>query len=415
MLMKKIVLAALAALLLSCGLEEVSRRPGYGAGNIWVRPGAGSGNDVGNEPGNGNPGKEDEGKTVTYITAVDYPEGYDWRLDREKGTVKCSLLVYADDRIVMKVPVGDSHEVSSDPDMHRMTGGHLYTDFSTDSETVIKKDGEEVVRYQGREMICDIVDHGNNIYTLGHDRDGDGFTYRRNGEILLERIEGRSFGRLYVDGNTLSFAFAEAVTSAGDTLERYYIFSGGKVVQTAVRDDIRRVWDIVLDKGESSYLASVVGIGAPVLFTSGRMQALSLPQSAKALAGRIVGEGESLFVEGLVLDGGVMTGGVWNGEGEALVYEAGMTVNAVCSGGEGLHCVLSDTADPTKGVIYRGGERFPVPEGYMVMGNSPAALVKGILNVGLSPLNGSQPLVWKDGETTPLKINGFISSIMISM
>ena len=126
------------AVVVSCGIEDLDVRPDTGREDIWFGPGVNAG---------------DSGREVCYVTAFDYPEDYDWRTDKEKGSVKCSLVVFADGVPMMKVPVGDRYEVSSDPDMHRMLGGHIYTDYSTDSETVIKRDGKTLIRYPGREMI----------------------------------------------------------------------------------------------------------------------------------------------------------------------------------------------------------------------------------------------------------------------
>ena len=134
--MKGFLFAAVMIAVMSCGLTEVGepvRRPG---GEVWTGPGVNVGND-------------DPDRTICYVTLMSYPDGYDWRADREKGSVKCSLIVLANGLPMMKVPVGDEYETSSDPDMHRMIDGHLYTDYSTDSETVIKKDGRQLFRYSG--------------------------------------------------------------------------------------------------------------------------------------------------------------------------------------------------------------------------------------------------------------------------
>ncbi len=404
MLMKKIVLAAVAALSVSCGIEEISRRPLVDDGKIWTRPGAAA--------ESGDAGKEEEVRTVTYITALDYPEGYDWRIDRDKGTVKCSLVVYKDDLPVLKVPVGDEYEVSSDPDMHRMVKGRLYTDFSTDSETVIKRDGESIIRYSGREMIYDILEHKGDVYTLGQSRSGKGFTYRKNGSIILERSEGRSFGRLHQDGDTISFAFIEPVESITGPLDRYYMSNNGKVVEAVAREDVSKVWDIVIEKGEPCYLASVDGISFPLLYLSGKMYSLNMPLSSALLAGRIfTGEG-MVLVEGLVSRGEkLMAGGFWSMDGESLVFADGMTISSLCMDGRGVCCILNGPSGLSGGLIYRCGETYPMPQGYYVFGSSPAAVVNGILHVGLSSITCAPPAIWKDGETTPLKINGFISSI----
>lgn len=397
--MKRILFATAVLAVVSCGLEEVSRRPQSGAGDTWLGPGM-------------NSGSADSDKTVTYVTAVEYPEGYDWRVDMEKGSVKCSLVVYADGLPMMKVPVGDMYETSSDPDMHRMESGHLYTDYSTDSETVIKKDGREVIRYPGREMICGLLVEGDDVHTLGHPRQGEGFTYRINGEAVVRRDAGRSFSRLYRDGTSICFAFSEPVASVRDTISRYYHVADGNISQAAVREDVRKVWDVMSLDGEISYLASVVGISAPVLFRSGRMCALDMPDGSAMLTCRMVSDGEEICVEGLYMrPRKPVTSGLWDSSGKACLFEDGMTVSSICMNGNGVCCVLNGASARLKGVIYRCGEISYMPVGYASVGSSPAMVVDGIFHVGLSSLSGGKPVIWKDGNISQLDMNGYISTI----
>ncbi len=397
--MKNIVLAAAAFAVVSCGLEEVGGRPVEGTGEVWIKPGTPAVPD-------------DSDKRVIYVTAMDYPNGYDWRVDKEKGSVKCSLVVFADGVPVMKVPVGDAYEVSSDPDMHRMAQGHLYTDYSTDTETVIRKDGKEIIRYSGREMICGLAVKDEDVYTLGQPRQGDGFTYRKNGEILIERKRGRSFGSLYHDGECMCFAFMEPIGTAGEDLERYYHVRDGEISQTAVREDVKKVWDIVSHDGNIIYLATVVGVSSPVLFRSGGMQALEMPGSAKMLTCRIVSEKDAVYVEGLCSrENKPLTSGLWDEGGKAHLFADGMTVSSICMAGDGVCCIMNGTSSYMRGTIYRCGETFSMPLNYSSIGSSPAIVIDGILHVGLSSLIGAQPLIWKDARTTPLKINGYISTI----
>ncbi len=397
--MRKMFLLCFALIVVSCGLEEVSRRPGGNDTGVWIRPGSDAPAD-------------DSEKPAAFITAVDYPDGYDWRADREKGTVKCSLVVYADGVPMMKVPVGDTYEVSSDPDMHRMVNGHLYTDYSTDSETVIKRDGKEIIRYPGREMICDIVEYEGVVHLLGHDRSGEGFTYRKDGEIILERTGGRSFGRfLQAPDSCICFAFSESV-AADKAIERYYVFADGEVTQTAVREDVKKVWDITSYNGGICYLASVVGISSPVLFCSGEMKALKMPSLSDMLTSRIMPVGDRVFVEGLCRrEGKFLTSCLWNDAGQVYMFADGMMVSSLCVSGDGICCVLNGFSPSGVGAVYRCGETFPMPPDYISMGAATSTVINGILHAGLSSLAGGAPLIWKDGETIPLKINGFISSI----
>lgn len=380
---------------LSCGVEEVGRRPEGNREDVWTGPGmnAGSGS-----------------KEVCYITCFDYPCGYDWRTDPQKGSVKCSLVVFADGLPMMKIPVGDAYEVSSDPDMHRMIEGHLYTDYCTDSETVIKKDGKTVLHYPGREMICGMIVDSDTVYTLAHPRQGDGFTYRKNGKIILERSSGRTFGRLYCDGGSICFAFTEPVLSAGEEIERYYHCMDGHITQTALRDDVRKVWDIMSYKGEVCYIASLTGVEKPVLFYDGIMNALVMPEDSEPLSFRMMAAEKPIFWEGLFITSDhTIASALWLRPGYCVSFEEGMVANSCFVAGDGICCAFNPAA--LGGVIYRAGEEFIMPAGYATMGARCGAMANGIFYLGLSSQEGGCPKIWKDGKLEPLDICGYIASV----
>ncbi len=402
----------------SCGVEEVSRRPVAGTGDVWVRPGL-----------NVDSAGTVVGDVAEYVAAVEYFDRYDWRSDPGKGEVKCSLVVYGDGVPMMKIPVGDKYEVSSDPDSHRMVGGHIYTDYSSDSETVIKKDGKVVLRYPGRELVCGLVEYGDDIYTLGENRDGEGFAYRRNGEIVLAREKGSSFGRIFRQNDSICFAYRERIAVAGqgagvaacgleiddEGMERYYFVVNGAVSQVAVREDIKKVWDIVPHRGGISYVASLVGIPLPVLVASGGMRALNMTPDCKLLTCRLVSGKSALYAEGLVArDGYDVTGAFWYEDGRSHFFPLGMTVSSHCLDGDGFCCVLNPAPPYNKGVIFKSGESLPMPDGYSSIGSGTSVVVDGILRAGLSSLSGGYPVIWRDGLVDTLKINGFISVVATS-
>ncbi len=399
MLMKRLVLLMAALAVFSCGVEEVSRRPWRGEGEVWVRPGV-------------NADSVALGGGVGYVTAVEYPDDYDWRADPQRGEVRCSLVVYADGVPMMKMPVGDKYEVSSDPDSHRMADGHLFTDYSSENETVIKKDGKVVLRYAGREVLRGMVEYGGDIYTLGDNRDGEGFAYRKNGKILFQRARGNSFGRLFRQNDSISFAFRESIRSVDGDFERYYYVLNREVTQVAVREDVKKVWDVVPYGDGICYLASLVGVKPPVLIMPDRMVALSMPAGSRMLDCGIEYAGSALFVEGLIDREGVeVTGAFWYEDGRSNVFADGMTVSSLCLDGDGINCVLNPALPYNKGGIYRSGELFIMPEGYSSVSSGTCAMVNGILHAGLSSLSGDDPLIWKDGRTETLKINGFITCV----
>lgn len=397
--MKRLLFAVVLLAVASCGLKEVGepvRRPSEG---VWTGPGA-------------NVGKEDPDKTVCYITLIDYPGGYDWRADREKGSVKCSLVVLANGLPMMKVPVGDEYETSSDPDMHRMIGGHLYTDYSTDSETVIKKDGKMLFRYPGRELICGMLVDSSGVYTLGHPRDGDGFTYRRNGEILLERSAGRSFERLYRDRADICFSFSEPVASSAEEIERYYHVRNGEITQVALREDVKKVWDITSDEGIVYYVADIVGVDDPVVFAGAGMTVLDMPESASMAGCRILADSEVVCVEGIsVSQGRPLNAFLWTNSNGYYAFKTGLTMSSAnCSGGS-VFCVLNSPSLTICGQIYLNGDIVSAPFNYTSMSSRTAVMADGILYVGLSSKPGARPQIWKDGVLEKLDYNGYICSV----
>ena len=397
--MKRLLYAAVLLMTVSCGLTEVGepvRRPG---GGVWTGPGA-------------NVGKDDPDKTVCYVTLMSYADGYDWRPDWEKGSVRCSLVVLADGIPMMKVPVGDEYETSSDPDMHRIIGGHLYTDFSTSSETVVKKDGRLLFRYPGRELICGMIVDRSDVYTLGHPRDGGGFTFRRNGEILLQRTAGRSFARLYRDKGDICFAFSEPVVSASDTIERYYHVRNGNVSQEALREDVKRVWDILAIDGTVVYVADVVGVAHPVVCSGLSMHVLSMPQASWMASCRLMASAGNIYVEGIVAKAGKpLTAGIWTDYDSFHAFPSGMSMVSVCVSGGSVCCVLNSSTSWQNGQIWQNGRTAAMPMNYASMGSRTTVMADGILTVGLSSRTGGKPQLWKDGLVQTLDYNGYICSV----
>lgn len=397
--MKRFLCAAVMIIAVSCGLTEVGepvRRPG---GEVWTGPGV-------------NVGKDDPDRTVCYVTLMSYPDGYDWRADRQKGSVKCSLVVLANGLPMMKVPVGDEHEISSDPDMHRVIDGHLYTDYSTDSDTVIKKDGRLLFRYLGKEHIFGMLVDSSGVYTLGHSRDGAGFTYRRNGEILLERAEGRSFGRLYRDGDDICFAFSEQVASSAEEIERYYHVRNGEVSQVALREDVKKVWCVTSDDGVIYYVADIVGVDDPVVFAGSSMTVLDMPESASMAGCRILADSGVVCVEGVsVAQGRPLSAFVWTDAMEYYAFKTGLTMSSInCSGGS-VFCVLNSPSSSICGQVYLNGTIVSTPFNYISMSSRTAVMADGILHVGLSSKSGAKPQIWKDGKLEKLDYNGYICSV----
>lgn len=390
----------LSAIVASCGLSEVGGAGHKGSGSvIW-------GDSPGNSSGGGN-----SIVPVCYMTAADYAKGYDWRADEARETVKCSLVVYVDGIPAMKVPVGETHEICSDPDMHRVIDGHLYTDYASSGQTVIKKNGVFLFSYPGEERLCNMLSRGEDIYTLGESRTGTGFSFRKNGESIVSRENGSLIGSLKSSGDSLNFTFCEEIRNAGGSIMRYYSVYGSKVSQIALRDDIVCVWDAMQSQDEVIYLASLTGISQPVIVAGDNLTALNMPKEADMISCSMFHAGEKSGVEGLYkTSDGARYSAIWL-NGKCVETFKGLTISALCTDEGGVFCVLNPPSTSSSGVIYRAGEMYEIPQGYACIGSQSLAVVGGIMYVGLSSQIGENPLLWKDGQMVSLNVNGYISSV----
>lgn len=147
------------------------------------------------EPGPA-PGPVFQLDTTVYYCAVRFPDGYDWQRDTAYGSVPFELLLYRDFEPILTLPSGPDACFVPDPDRHHLAGGHLYTERMADGQTRIGRDGVELFRFPGREYLVGLLEDGEDLYTLSRPAKGDGFTFRRNGDVLLRQPSGTPFGSL---------------------------------------------------------------------------------------------------------------------------------------------------------------------------------------------------------------------------
>ena len=397
---RNVLIAVVLLMVASCGLREIGKPVYDPYDNAWKGPGADMLPDSGGSK-----------KSVWYVTGFDYPEGYDWMSDPEAGSVKCSLVVYANTAPMLKVPVGKEYQISADPDMHRMICGELYTDYSTDSLTVIKRNGKHLFSYPGREMIVSMHVDSTGLYTLGQARSGTGLSFRRDGELVYSNFKGCVIGKLSASGR--AFAFAEKILGLGTEAERYYVYDDGDVSQIGLRDDVSKILDVAVVRGEVHYLALLTGVKFPVHVAPDQTNMLDFPYGARSWSCRFLCCEDDVIIEGMYENQvGQMASRIWRNDVVDTSYPLGMTMWIPYVDGDGVSGVLVHQLTGQQ-KICRLGEIYDMPEGYTVMGAAPLAMVDGILHVGLTPVDGGSPAVWQDGEMRELNFNGYIASVSV--
>lgn len=128
--------------------------------------------------------REPEAIKSILVSGVDYPQGYDWVRDGEYRTTSAWIVMFEGSQEVLRFPAGKGSIWSPDPDGHRIWDGHLYTFAIDGNQTVIGRDGAEILRYDGAESIRGFAVDGGHIITLGQ-AEGGGFSRRLDGKAVF--------------------------------------------------------------------------------------------------------------------------------------------------------------------------------------------------------------------------------------
>lgn len=213
------------------------------SGEQWLSPGRTRGECHSRKPAE-TTGRTESGKndTTILLSGVRFAMDYDWRQDSNYGAEDFEVLLYRDFEPVIEIP-SSSGLVSPDPDTHHIIGGQLYTEFATADKTRLARDGKMLLGFDGRELFKGILPDGDDIYTLSESRDGNGFSLRRNGEVLFSRERGsvfgdlsdpsyRPYGALYKDDGAICFCYRDG----GGKDEAYYFVRDGKATDSGLEE-----------------------------------------------------------------------------------------------------------------------------------------------------------------------------------
>lgn len=376
-----------------------------GVSHFPGKPGSGGGGDI-TDAGPG------EVPASVYVTGLEYPEGYDWRRDPGYGSVECTLFMMKDGKRVLELPVGYAYDRASEPDMHRCIDGHLYTDYSTDGATVVQKDGHELFRYDGREMVPAFHVSGNDVHTLGVPRDGaSGFTYRCNGKVVLSRSKGYPVSGFHTDAGHLYFTFMEPVSSPDGTVNRYCLSEDGTVTVIGSPGDGDVAAARMID-GRLYYIMIPGGGRSVVIYAGEDTYYLDMPYEDMDECS-IMYDGADVFVYGLCRSGSIRSCCLW--KGGRLVGSIPYSYEPGCAFADGgtFHAVMGEPyfGEPVR--HYTDGEAdFVYGTGYGCPSRGAAVMADDKFYAILNPYdNTKKPSVWEGGNCTEYDFNGYFTSV----
>ena len=366
------------------------------------------------EPGNGRQ-RADSSAAVppgehVYLTAVRFPDGYAWDLDTCAVDGEVWIDLYRDGERVRSIPAGGSVH----PDMHRYVGGHLYTDFSTASETVLSRDGAELFRFEGREALRGFLVLEDGVHTLGQDRDGDGFTYRIDGRTVFRSETGWVLGCL--DGTG---APGGALTVCGEDVfyacclpsergKEYHVMRNTELLKTFPVGDGTR--DILIADGIVSRVQSKTR--SLVLEVDGKASPLGLNGGESCLWCRLAAwEGDVLA---LICAQGV--GGkryfLQTAGGKKFTPIAGETVSDLLCDGKRMGWTVTDGKGGLLRVRWSDGGVTEGTGGFLASGRC-ALLHDGRLLLALTGRDGSPNRLQQDTSHTDIPFNGYFTSVTV--
>ncbi len=342
------------------------------------------------------PPNEPSAPKTLYVTGVEYPWGVNWQRDVGYDIAGSSLFLMRDGEKIVELPVGYDKCVSIEADMHRCIDGRLYTDFSTDDETVVMIDGKEAFRYSGREMIRDMCVNDGDIHTISLPRNGaDVWAYRLNGE-LVNSSDGELIGSLYADGSDIIFSYR-----IDDT---YYMSVNGMVSTITINPSFTEIYDVRRIGGVNNFIATD-GVNIYAMENNVQIAVIGLFSPSYEISLRICYDGADRLYVGSIGE----TAGVWKeGRDHVAIYGS---VNGFSQCGADYMCVFKNTSKETY-AICRNGETVPWPEGMELMydgcaGTDGTDYTIGVINRG----EENAPALWMNDSVTNYDFNGFFTHV----
>lgn len=350
--------------------------------------------------------------TIVYLSAVSVPASYDWRRDTSYGGVPCELLFLKDGETLFSLATGSGTCVSSSPETHHIIDGQLYTEYNSLSETVICRNGEQLLRYHGREVLRGLIIKDGNIYTLGCDRDRGGLAFRCNGELQFRQDEAVLFGdfsplsqrtgALYEDAGSICFCFK---TPSG-----CFQVVDGNMKQLKTNVTASRVADLRIFMGQPYYIADYT----KSVLISTPLRNYTLPSAVEWKDPHLFFRGKEVWItagsnrgssicsslEGL---GAEFSSPTFIGE-DLFIYPYAALPFAVSYGNGNLSLQKA------------GGESIYMRDSSYFFGPGCACMAGEAMFLAVTPREyGQSPFVWHKGVETPCPVEGYITGIDVEI
>lgn len=345
-----------------------------------------------------------------YLTAIRFPDGYAW--DRDTCAVDGEVWIdlYRDGERVRSLPAG----ASVHPDMHRYRDGHVYADWSTDTETVVTREGAELFRFDGREALRGFLVREDGVHTLGQDRDGSGFTYRVDGRILYRSETGIVLG-----GPDTPGAPGGALSVYGEDVYYACCLPSERGKEYHVMRNAERYQSFPVSDGTLAVLVSSGKVArvrskprSLVLEVDGKETRLALGGSEYCLWSRLAAWEEDIVALVCAQSAGKKRYYLQTAGGKTFTPMAGETVSDVLSDGKRMGWTVTDGRGDLLRVRWSDGGVTEGTGGFLASGGC-ALLRDGHLFLALTGRDGAPNRLQEDAVHKDIPFNGYFTSVTV--
>lgn len=364
----------------------------------------------------------DNFRTSTVVTGVAYPDGCGWNFSEAPSSGVPELVAYRDGERFLSIPVRAENFVAADIDMHRYADGHLYTDYSTETETIVSRDGTELFRYAGRERIVFLGVHDGHVLTLGESRSGQGFSSRSDGEPLFLGLEGTVFQNagLSPDGE-LRFFYRILVNSTSGLISQYYAVTGTENVKIELPADVKTVYGFAFRDSPGGGVTALCrrsggdgGSRTGLLdCAGGSFRKLRTPLFSIISGGSVLETSSpvlSVFSSSLI-DGPYASTLICSGTKKYAQLAQGSTPVGFRHVADSVVGIKKALRTGLRDVLCNGSVRSTLPAGYTVMDGDALCCGNGGIKVGMTSRTGGRAILWDDGEVDSLDFRGIVTGV----
>lgn len=317
-----------------------------------------------------------------------------------------AIWVMKDGVKLREIPISESSSASADPDTHFLFSDSLYTTITSRGTTSVALNGQRLFSYNASEYIVSLCPSRQGLWTLGNDRDGDGFSLRLDGEIEYSSQSG-SASPLYFDCGQMCFNYR---VSLGD-YESVYLVRDLSSNPVSPRYG-GRVMDAALCGGQLYVVEAFPGSYA--VWSSDKYREITPPSGFGSAGARLYRCGENTCAAVLNLIGGAtgMPLDLIVEEGEDLILRGGGSASYhYYSDGRSAHLATGRFRDALS--VCWNGEEVEL-QGVVVEGERCATIFDGQLYIALSSVAGGNPCVLHAGKMSELKFSGTLTGIDVS-